>query len=63
MTKILDRKYEVVCDTQSRLISRHPLLLETFFRADKLNRFMIGSFQSSHINHFKGAVEHKQWCD
>ena len=49
-----------VCDIESRLISRHPLLLETFFRANKLNRFVIGSSQSMSI--ISGGGEHKQWC-
>jgi len=30
-------------------------LLETFFHANKFSFF--------HANHFKGALEHKQWCD
>ena len=36
-------------------------LLETFFLANKLNCY--GSLSFFHVNHFKGAVEHKQWCD
>ena len=57
---ILEGKYEgCVCDTKSRLISRHPLLLDTFFRANTLNRFVMNSSQSFHVNYFKGAVEHK----